>query len=326
MRRLITIPLLYLGLLYVAYGQGLNLTGTGGSAAVVAVAYSGPGNVVAGAKIFWGLRAYTAALANAGATTTPVIDVRGVGTGTGCTIYLKGTGTGDLDLTTAGAGGVGNQCSGGATTFCTVTNTSCTVSKIYDQTGSGNHAIQATAGKQPTLTFNCFSGKPCLTFVGGAAVLADAGFADASASFSMAADFQNVAGVNSQIIMGAPNGAIITDQSGAPNTFLIYAQGITVNVTAAADGDHHNAMGVVTAGQTTVQTYVNGINDSLLFNANGTFTFAAGMFMGDTSTTPAAPYSGKIAETMFWASALTGTQAVNICHNQFIYWGASGAC
>lgn len=138
---------------------------TGQKYPTTAAAYVGPGDVVA-AQGWWGLRAYSHALAIAGPTTTPVIDVLGTSTVTGCTIYLKGDGTGGLDLTTSGAGGVGHQCASGATTFCTVTNSSCTVSKIYDQSGSNSCVgmtqpcplTQATAADQPTFQFTAGPG------------------------------------------------------------------------------------------------------------------------------------------------------------------------
>ena len=85
------------------------VTGGGGG-------YTGPGDVVA-ATAWYGMRAYTAAKAGGGASTTKVADVTGTGVGGTCTIFLKGDGTGGVDLTTAGAGGSGSQCLWGATPF-----------------------------------------------------------------------------------------------------------------------------------------------------------------------------------------------------------------
>ena len=143
----------------------LPLTGAGLGAPSAPASYTGPGDIVASSPFWFGLRAYSHALANSGVTTTPVADVLGASTATSCTIYLKGDGTGDIDLTTAGAGAIGHQCLLGATTFCSVTNTSCAVSKLYDQSSSGcSMPIDVgdgfTAG--PTLVLSFVGSHPAL--------------------------------------------------------------------------------------------------------------------------------------------------------------------
>jgi hypothetical protein len=93
-------------------------------------AYTGPGNIVSGASAWWGLRAYNTAYATALGNIANIVD-----TATGAaTCTIKANASGDADLTTAGAGGAGNNCLLGATTFCTTTHAAgCSVTLLYDQ-------------------------------------------------------------------------------------------------------------------------------------------------------------------------------------------------
>lgn len=98
---------------------------------VSSASYVGPGDVLSGATAFYGLRAYSAAYAAAG---SEAIDLRrSHDNATMTAVFLS---TGDLDKATI------SSWAGADTIF---------VSKLYDQTGHGNHIIQATAGNQPTL-------------------------------------------------------------------------------------------------------------------------------------------------------------------------------
>jgi hypothetical protein len=121
--------------------------------------YQGVGDIQAMTS-WWGFLPYNAANASAGPTTIPVADVYGVTTATYCTIFLKGDGSINTDNTTTGAGGVGNQCLLDWVQFCTVTNASCNVSKIYDQAGS-NPIFTTTVGDMLTLVLNCYGSNPC---------------------------------------------------------------------------------------------------------------------------------------------------------------------
>jgi hypothetical protein len=296
----------------------------------VAAPYVGPGDLVAGATGWWGLRAFTAALAGAGPTTTPVIDVLGSNTVTGCTIYLLGNATGALDLTTAGAGGVGNQCSLGATTFCTVTNTSCSISKIYDQTGNGNHLIQATAAKQPTLTFSCTGALPCLTFVsanlqalGITGSYSTGAVAQPNSMSAVAARTSNFTTQQNIVISwsGSLSPAEQLAYNGTSNQALIYAGS---NVTATASNTTLHSF-QANFSNTTSAIYVDGVSTS---GTAGTQTSGVSAAIGSNNNTAAQQYmDGHIMEAGIWTGVgFSSTQATNLCHNQFTYYGTATSC
>lgn len=167
-----------------SYHHQLSLSG-----GVPLVPYAaGPGDVVTGAKSFWGLRGYNAAYAVGGAN--PAIDVVKASDGTGTTtikILVDGT----LDVATIAALGYAVK-----------------VSKFYDQTGNGFHVTQGTLASMPTLTLNNWGTRPAIS-AGG---LAGTGYASTANSL-------NLAGVT-QRTTGLAYGDILTD--GGNNVYINY--------------------------------------------------------------------------------------------------------
>ncbi len=119
--------------------------------------YTGPGDVITGAKFWHGVRAYTAAIAAAG--TQPIFDLRRASDNATCTAIIATNGT--VDLT------VGTPCNGNTQTVTAwIGASSAFVSKWYDQSGNGINVVQATSGAQPQLLLSgCgVNSKPCLQF------------------------------------------------------------------------------------------------------------------------------------------------------------------
>lgn len=285
--------------------------------------YTGPGDINTTNFAWWGLRAYTSALANAGATTTPVMDVYGVTTTTSCTIYLLGDGTGGLDFSTAGAGAVGHQCLLGATTFCTSTNSSCTVSKLYDQSGAtkcGGATVacdlsQATQANQPTLTFNCIGSLPCLTFSTTSMALSSATanltisqpftiswVVERTGNFSsFSSPFGNQA---SQVFFGWNN------TSGS----VRFNAGSSINVTSIADSAFH-AMNALASGSSSAY-YIDGTSHSGSAGSNG---LSGGQILcwgcGAGNGTPLQAVEGG-----FWTTDKSANFST-LNANQHAYWG-----
>ena len=56
----------------------------------------------------------------------------------------------------------GSQCLLGATTFCTVTNSDCHISKFYDQTGNGNDLSTLASSQFPNFAFSTLGSNPVL--------------------------------------------------------------------------------------------------------------------------------------------------------------------
>jgi hypothetical protein len=301
-----------------AQDTGLGLLGVSKIAA--GASYQGPGDLVSGATAWFGLRAYNATKASSGASTTPVVDVRGATTTTSCTIYLLGDGTGGLDFTTSGAGGVGNQCISGATTFCTVTNTSCTVSKFYDQSGNGNNAVQATAGDQPTLTFSCLGSLPCLTSSTNT-LMTVSGVNSSSQPITISAVGERTSNFTSYSFFGFQDWGI--GWNNVANQLLITISG-AVTQASVTDNVWHSMQFVV------------GSNIGLIYtDGTSTGTGSVGNLANNISWTfPSSghPILGKFAELGLWSAAFTGTTSNNslqtnqMCHNQYAYWGLPNSC
>jgi hypothetical protein len=117
------------------------------SPVTTSAAYVGPGDVISGASMWFGLRGYSAAYAAPG--TNPAIKIIRASDSTNTTINILSNG--NLDTTTAA-------------TFCN--STTCTVATWYDQTGHSCDATQATVANQPVLTFNAIGSFPALTGAG----------------------------------------------------------------------------------------------------------------------------------------------------------------
>jgi hypothetical protein len=286
---------------------------------LVAAAYVGPGDVVASAVVWHGLRAYSNALANAGASTTPVLDVRGDSTATTCTIFLKGTGTGDLDLTTAGAGGAGNQCLLGATTFCTVTNTGCGVSKVYDQSGHATDATQGTAANQPKFILNCIGSLPCLKNTGILYLNLSAASTNQPWTLAMVT-LQSGAGTGPfcGAVFGSIASACIAAFSLSTGVAFSSFQG-----TASINGP------AVTVVNTVYSEIVegNGVNGVVVQNGTAGTPGNAGSVPTSASTgqwlndSNADHLIGNGYELGIWGIAFNSTQYGNMSANQRAYWG-----
>jgi hypothetical protein len=142
---------------------------------ITAAAYAGPGDVVASAKAWWGLRAYSAAVAATG--TQKSVNIRRASDSTTSDIVILTTGY--LDLATAG-------------TFCAATT--CFVTKFYDQSGNSKDISQATAGNQPQifLSGGPAAGYPYVSFTTGSMALS------AAANLTPATGVQSHSGVASR--------------------------------------------------------------------------------------------------------------------------------
>ncbi len=125
--------------------------------AVTSTAYSGPGDAVSGASAWWGLRAYNLAAAG-----TPAANICNALAVTCADISTLASGAFDV----ATAQGVPLSCGGVGGT--------CTVKKLYDQSGALACAagtpcdlvMSATEAERPVLTFGCTglgASLPCMT-------------------------------------------------------------------------------------------------------------------------------------------------------------------
>ena len=317
MTRLITVILFCAGIFCLAaeppVGQShaqVPMTGAGlGKPASGGGGYTGPGDIVA-ATAWYGMRAYSAALASGGASTTKAIDVNGMTTTTSCTIFLNGTGTGGLDLTTAGAGGVGNQCLLGATTFCTVTNTACTVTKFYDQTGNGNNLSTFVAGVFPIFVFSALGSSPAVTLFNGAPTGITGTFAGKSQPWSIAMVIKTLTstGTREQFSDSAFNGSFT--QSSKPNVISVYA-GTEVDVSALDSKFHSLSFRADDSG--TGSAYSLDSAAATTGITVGTDAFGTTIQFGAAE--------GYFAEAGIWAT-LNNTQLKSVNDNAATFYGS----
>ena len=124
-----------------------------------AVTYQGPGDVVSGWKVWYGLRCYSAAYSGSVADVYAPLDA-------------------SHTLLTCSSGTINETLQALATT-CAV---SCTIKTLYDQSGATQcssaacNATQATSGLRPAYITNCTpNNKPCMQFTGSSSQILTSG-------------------------------------------------------------------------------------------------------------------------------------------------------
>lgn len=233
--------------------------GTGG--------FQGPGDIASGAIAFYSCgRAYNAAYAIANGAACDIVD-----TATGlasCTIPIDDDGFANLlDVVCPTAAPVVN-----VVTFCTVTHVGCSVSKMYDQTGTGNHVVQATLANMPRLTFSAQNGLPCPAGTNNAAVaLISAG----NISPALPVTFTSVFDITGSFTTNQRLWAAGAQQRHSTTNTLATSNGTSVPLTVA-DSAFHAALSVFSAtapliavdssaNTSTSTTGTNAINNLVTF-------------------------------------------------------------
>jgi len=182
-------------------------------------------------------RAYNAAYA---AATKPLADIVDTTTGLAtCTLSVGTNGYANLSAVVCPTGAPVVS----VTTFCTVTHVGCSITKKYDQTGNGNHVVQATLANMPGLTLSAQNGLPCAA--GGATVaLSTAGVISQALPFTLTAVAERTGSTSTQQYIMA---------NGNSNTLRFFTAGnvaVANNssvVLAAADSAFHALLAVVSA-------------------------------------------------------------------------------
>lgn len=274
----------------------------------VAASYSGPGDVNSGATAWWGLRAYSAAQADG---THAAVNIRRASDTQTCDVLL--TTSGDLGNTTA--------CSGAANgtafaTFCAATT--CTIVTWYDQPGAGaNNFTQATVAKQDTLILSCLGAKACARRSAGQNYSATGSSIPVSFTLSLVANRTGATSSEGDIFIGGGANGFYFDPT--PGMVSYFNAG---GVTAPASDTAWHAM-QLEVGSGSSNFYIDATANAL---AGLGFAFPSAWTFGDKSSTPTNGMTGDIVEMGIWPSGFNATQAGNICHNQFTYWGTSTSC
>lgn len=263
--------------------------------------YTGPGDIVSGASSWYGLRGYSAAYATG---SNPAIDV--VDTATGLittTVNILSDGT--LDVATLL--GLGYATS---------------IKKLYDQTGNGNHATQATLSKMPALTLNALNtNRPTMTFVSAnVQLLVSSAISTINSPFTVSAVVKRTGntGVFSGIMTGNNDVGLIGSTSA--NTLAMYAG--SVKTFTVTDNVYHAAQGIFnsTSGFGYFDQTVTSISTP------GTNAWTAANYIGSRS---GGLWEGAICEVGIWTTAFTGNtngnslNTGNMNTNQSGYWGVA---
>lgn len=267
--------------------------------------YSGPGDIVSGASVWYGLRAYSAAYATSLGNVADIVDTAtGVST---CTIKAKANG--DADLTSS-------LCAGATlsvTTFCTVTHAAgCSITKLYDQTGNGVHITQATLANMPFLTLSIVGSKPGITFSGAQQLV--------NSSSPTIAQPWTISGSSKVTGTGSYFGAV----AGSPNTNWGSSFATThIDLQAGVDLD----LALLTANTfQVVQGVANSTSSSIKVDAavpstgnSGTNSLANIFRFGNDSFGNF--MNGAILDIGIWPSGIsTGNQSA-INTQEHAYWG-----
>jgi len=264
--------------------------------------FQGPGDITSGAIAFYSCgRAYNAAYA-AGAN--PACDL--VDTGTGLATCTISFGTNGLANLTAVA------CPTGAptvnvVTFCAVTHPSgCSLTKMYDQTGTGNHVVQATLANMPVLTFSAQNGLPCAAGTGNAAMrLATAGSISQSAPFSATAVTERTGSFTTtqKIISNGANASTFNFTASANSISSALGSSAAVTLTAA-DSSFHALLGVASA---TAPLFAVDSSANTSTTTTGTTALAGSQFLMGRSTGVQALLAGFVCEVGIWPADLNSS-------------------
>ena len=269
---------------------------------IIAGSYAGgPGNVVASARMWVGLRAYTTAYATG---SNPALDLHNNTTGAFvATINILADGS--LDVATAAT-----IISGGASR----------IGKLYDQTGNGFHFVQATNTKRPVLALSGLGSLPVMTFDGVSQSLSNATPITAPQGATFSAVAKKLSGGAQQSLFNIHGSGgdqqLGYNNSGSGNQVFIYA-GAVLGATAS-DGSWHAIQSVFNSTASNVNIDATSTAGDGGPEAPTGSTCDIGAAGGGTDQF----LNGSIVEVGCWnATAFSGANCTAMSANQHTYWG-----
>lgn len=258
----------------------------------VAASYQGPGDIVASATA-WGscARAYNAAYANG---TNSMCDLVDSTTGSVAICTLRVLTTGFVDL-------AGSYCTGSTTptlACAAAAGGACKVTKVYDQTGGGNHWTNATAAQMPTLTFSAQNSLPGLTYTSAAnASLANVNSIVAAQPYSLTGVAKRTANfTTAQMVLATGSGTVFQFgfNTSTNTAFINY---VAAAITATASNSAFHALQGVVNNASSVLT-VDGTDTTGTVSSSSAWTNAFRIGRGSACCT----IDGVIMEVGFWNS------------------------
>ncbi len=258
--------------------------------------YVGPGDVIAGAVGWWGLRAYNSAAIGANAVRLR----RDVGSPP------------EQDFSTITGGGLNLAA---IAAFKGVAN--LFVVTLYDQSGNGYDVTQATPGTQPTFTLNGLGSFPIISYVGATPTYLQS--ASVAASFTQPISYSAVVRRTSAFTsqggwLGANANGPEAMFAGSANNVTFYAGGATPTA-PAADSTWHAIQDLFNGASSNIN--VDGF-DNLVSGGTGGI---GGPFTWYVGRDPFSNFmTGDLPEVGAWAGDISPSFAA-LYSNQHLYWG-----
>jgi hypothetical protein len=282
--------------------------------APVSASYQGPGDVVSGASMWASpARAYSATFAAGGTNIADIVDTStGLAT---CSIPIGANGFANLTATVCPTGAPAV----GVTTFCTVTHTGCSITKLYDQTGNGHDFTQATLANMPLLSLSSINGLPAVNCGSGASIsMQSAGTVALTQPYSFSAVAKRTAAFTAQGGIFGVSGSV-TGIFGATSANNWFMSDITGTNLAATDSSYHGFNGLYSGASSFYNLDGSDNSISIGSGALGATTFRFCRAGGSQ-------FEGVVAEGGFWASTgFTLAQRGNLFTNMNGVNGYNGA-
>lgn len=276
--------------------------------AVCQTAYTGPEDVVASATAWYGLRA-----------------LRRARIGANCVTIIRASDSAAQTFFTIPGGGVDVA---GITTF--LTSTTGKVSKIWDQTGNGNHLAQGTDGNRPSLTLNAIGVLPAIQFADASSQSlflnggAFNGGSTIAQPWTISAAFKDISAGGG----GTYDSVFETENAGAtlysglyfhrPTPGIDFILGAGVDSIIAKSFDTWYAVQFVANGASSDRN-IDGVSSSVSFGSDAFQANKASM--GADSGGGSSYDNGLIGEAGVWPVAFSSGDSSSMSANQHAYWG-----
>jgi hypothetical protein len=253
--------------------------------------FQGVGDVVSGAREYWGLRAYSAAVA---AGTPIVIGLRRDSDNT--VQAFSCLANGDLDVASIAT------FKGGANLF---------VTQLYGQV-FGLHIFQSTPANQPGFTLAGLGSKPVMTFNHATNQSLTGSISSTSEPFTInVVANETTQGAQSSLVSDNIAMALGYENSGANTVFIV---GGSVFSAACSSSTWHAVTGVWNTTSSVI-----AVDATQTSGTSGTALTIAGISVGGFGGTQG--FTGSVTELGIWVVAFNATQLTNMSANQHAYWG-----
>jgi hypothetical protein len=295
MRRILTLWIALAGLLAVSPAGSGSMTLLGVGKVGGAIAYTGPGDIVA--FTWWGgFRAYSAATA-----------------GTKAVRIVRASDSTQTDINTLANGSFD---AASATAFCA--STTCKVVTVYDKV-STNDVTQATDGNRPALTANALGTSYCMTTTGSGTM-----GLNSSATFSSSQPYSFVH-ISNQTTTTPDQGVFSLMNAGFTDgaTFNFTAGGVTATLYAGANG---NATITSSTAWRAYQAIANGASSIITVDgADSTVSSGAQAITAETiawgHNTGGQGFIGVSCEAGYVAAAISGPNRTALNTNMHAAYG-----